>query len=201
MNEPISERTSALWRRLVECRWAYSLASRDFLAEKAERIAVLRRALRSPERDTALAMSGSLSVEERQDLFSEWVHLARCAHSPFAPAWDIILALPREWVLARIEQEVDAILEKAEETDYWMFLQLYAKLDRNLTLKLARRAAVHADPEIRELGEDYLEQLLGTPSQPRNGAAGVPAPSQANPLSAAPANLTAVVPVRESDGP
>jgi hypothetical protein len=101
-----------------------------------------------------------LTTDELKELFSEWVHLARCAHSPFKPAWDVILSLPRDWVLQHIEPEVDAILRAEEEDDYWMFLQLYERLDRDLTLKLARRAAGHTDPHIRELGEDYLAKLL-----------------------------------------
>ena len=89
-------------------------------------------------------------------MFPEWIHLARCPHSPFHIAWNVIESLPRDWVLQNIEQHVDAILHHNEETDYWMFLQLYARLDDTLMKKLATRAAKHADADIRELGEEYL---------------------------------------------
>jgi hypothetical protein len=71
------------------------------------------------------------------------------------------LALPREWVLSHIEQEVNLILQKEEEDDYWMFLQLYERLDHELTLKLAARAAAHGESSIRELGEEYLQRRHG----------------------------------------
>jgi hypothetical protein len=59
------------------------------------------------------------------------------------------------WFFERIEKEVDAILADEVEDDYWMFLQLYRKLDKELTAKLAARAASHADASIRELAEDF----------------------------------------------
>lgn len=125
----------------------------------SNRVEVLREALHQGERGNLLAVARSLSTEELQQLFGEWVNLARCAHSPFEPAWKIILSLPREWVLERIEQEVEPILAKEEYDDYWMFLQLFDQLDRDLTFKLARRAIAHSDPDIHELGEDYLQKL------------------------------------------
>jgi hypothetical protein len=159
MSQHASDNQMIVWQRLVESHRAYSRASHDFLADKAERVELLRKALRGKDRDVALAVAPSLTTDELKQLFSEWVNLARCAHSPFKPAWDVILSLPREWVLQHIEPEVDAILRDEEEDDYWMFLQLYERLDRDLTLQLARRAAAHANPDIRELGEDCLARL------------------------------------------
>ena len=124
--------------------------------DSVAKIEALRATLRSKERNLALRTVPSLSVEERKTMFSEWIHLARCAHSPFHIAWNVLESLPRDWVVANIEKEVDAILRNEEETDYWMFLQLYARLDRGLMHKLAQRAASHIDAEIKELGVEYL---------------------------------------------
>lgn len=126
------------------------------LADPAEKIATLRARLRGPDRDAALDQIPSLTVDEKKQLFPEWIHLARAAHSPCQFAWDVIESLPRNWVLQNIEKEVDAILEAEEETDYWMFLQLYDRLDEGMMKKLAQRAASHANADIRELGADYL---------------------------------------------
>jgi hypothetical protein len=124
---------------------------------------MLRQALRGPDRAVVLQVVSSLGVDDRKALFREWINLARAAHSPFQVAWDIIESLPREWVLQHIEKEVDAILENEEETDYWMFLQLFARLDHGLVKKLAMRAAHHGHPDIRELGQDYLANTLAAP--------------------------------------
>ena len=60
MNQPLTDPTAALWQRLVDTHEAASQACRDFLAEKAGRLDALRKALRGPERDTALWVSRSL---------------------------------------------------------------------------------------------------------------------------------------------
>src|SRR5205814_353538 len=113
-------------------------------------VEVLRAALRGRDRNTALWVARSLEVSELTQLFSELIHVARAAHGPVEAVWNLILSLPRDWVLAHIEREVEPILDEEEEDDYWMFLQLYEQLDRDLTLRLAHRAAAHSDPEIRE---------------------------------------------------
>lgn len=123
-----------------------------------ERIKTLKVLLRGPNRETALDGASSLTMDEKKQLLPEWINLARAAHSPFQIAWKVIESLPREWVLANIEKEVDAILKNEEETDYWMFLQLYARLNGTLMRKLAERASNHAEPEIRELGVEYLTE-------------------------------------------
>jgi hypothetical protein len=107
------------------------------------------------ERRSALTLAPLLTLEERQALLPEWVHLARSVHGPFEAAWNIIQALPLDWVLDHIEAEIEPILANEEEDDYWMFLQLFDKLDPGLTQRLARRAAVHANPAIAELGREY----------------------------------------------
>jgi hypothetical protein len=145
-----------LWQRVVDSHHEYARAFSAFVVGSSDKINVLRHALRGKDRALALQVVPSLSVAEKQALFEEWVHLARAAHAPFQIAWNIIGSLPREWVLQNIEREVDALLKTDEETDYWMFLQLYARLDDGLMRKLAQRAAAHADVEIRELGQEYL---------------------------------------------
>ena len=107
------------------------------MADKSQRVAELRQALRGPDRVLALAAVGSLTLYEKQQLFPEWIHLARSGHGPFQIAWNVILALPRDWVLDRIAVEVNAILANEEEDDYWMFLQLYKQPEiRSITVSL-----------------------------------------------------------------
>ncbi len=144
-----------LWQRVIDSHEQYSRAFNEFLTTQP-RTEVLRQALRGKNRSLALQATPSLSMEEKLALFPEWIDLARLAHSPFHIAWGVIESLPREWVVRNIEKPVDAILQDEEETDYWMFLQLYARLDDELMRRLAARAANHADPDIRELGQEYL---------------------------------------------
>lgn len=115
----------------------------------------MRQALRGKDRNIALQTVPSLSMDEKKALLPEWVHLARAAHSPFQVAWNVLESLPHDWIVQNIEKEVDAILQNEEEDDYWMFLQLYERLDQSLARKLAKRAANHTEAAIRELGEEW----------------------------------------------
>lgn len=145
------------WQRVVQAHQDYRSVMQEFLADGETRVDALKKALRGPDRDLGLAACAALDLEDKKELFSEWVHLARSAHGPFQIAWNIILSLPRDWVVQHITRESDAILTQEEYDDYWMFLQLYKKLDPVLTHALAERALRHSDPEIRELGQDYSQ--------------------------------------------
>jgi hypothetical protein len=164
MSQTVAEEAKALWDRLVETHCAILSASQAFCAAMVSRVPLLGKALRTPgmERSTALRILPYLSQSERLELFPDLMHAARSAHGPVQAVWDALLALPRDWVLAHVEAEVDAILRDEEEDDYWMFLQLYHQLDADLLQRLARRAAAHTSPAIRELGEDYLPEQSQT---------------------------------------
>jgi hypothetical protein len=153
--------TENLWERLVNSQKAYDTAAQDFLSREPERLTVVRKALTGPERNTALWVARSLTPDELKQLLPELVHLARSVHGPFEAVWNLILSLPREWVLAHIDAELDAILQHEEEDDYWMFLQLAERLDPALALRLAKRASAHSDCDIRELGEEYVQKWNG----------------------------------------
>jgi len=131
------------------------------------RYALIRNALRLPggeNRATALALLERMPVEEKKALFPELIQLARSAHGPVGKVREILLSLPREWVLARIDAEVEPILRNEEYEDYWMFLELFERLDPGRAVALARRAALHADPDIRELGLELLARLVAEES-------------------------------------
>jgi hypothetical protein len=61
-----------------------------------------------------------------------------------------------EW----IDAELEAILDNQEYDAYWVFMQLYAKLDRVRAVKLARRAAGTANAAIRKLGLELVANLV-----------------------------------------
>ncbi len=47
----------------------------------------------------------------------------------------------------------------AIDDTYRRLLELYSQIDQNLTLRLARRAAAHSDPDTREAGEEFLRSM------------------------------------------
>jgi hypothetical protein len=160
MNQQLSSDSTTLWQSLVESHLAFRRAFREFFAEGVDRVEVMRTALRGRDRLTALEVAPYLKASERIRLFPEWVFLASFAHGAIQVPRDMILSLPREWVLANIEAEAEPLLQDGTYDEYRRLLELYELLDRDLTLKLARRAAAHADPDVREAGEEFLEHLL-----------------------------------------
>jgi hypothetical protein len=152
--------SAVLWQRLVESHRSFLAASADFFRVGVDRVELLRHALRSSERTTALALARYLSLEDRQNLFAEWVFLASFAHGSVQVARDMILSLPRDFVLANVEQVAEPLLADGTYDEYRRLLELYDLLDGSLMRKLARRAAAHPDPDIREAGEDFLAKKM-----------------------------------------
>ena len=64
--------------------------------------------------------------------------------------------------------------DNVADRDARRFLELYQLLDRDLALTLARRAAGHADPDVRDAGEEFLDKLRAAPGGP--GANNGPGP-------------------------
>ena len=161
----MSDKTSEdrqLWDRLVESHMAFVKAAMEFLSGDVDRISLLRNALRGKERTTALYIAPQLSVGEKQALFREWLFLASFDHGALHRVREIILSLPRDWVLANIENETADLLNSADSLEYRRFLELYLLLDSHLALRLAKQANTHRDKEIRETGEEFLEKINGS---------------------------------------
>ena len=70
-----------------------------------------------------------------------------------------ILALPRDWVLERVEAIAEPYLINGDMEEYRRYLELYLLLDEELTRKLAQRALAHSDPDVIEAGQDFIEIL------------------------------------------
>ncbi len=145
-----------LWQDMVEKYKAFGLASRAFLADSVDRVAVLRNALRGRDRATALTVATSLTVDELQELIGPLMFLASFSHGSIGAVRDLICSLPRAWLLNNIEREAEPLLQEGTYDEYRRFLELYELLDAGMTQRLARRAAAHSDPDIREAGEEYL---------------------------------------------
>jgi hypothetical protein len=159
--QPPREPTDAdmeLWQRLVALHSTYVRARYEFLTGPVDRVTVLDVALRrGDERNLAMGLAPLLAAEERQWLFSRFVVLASWFGALYPAAAKAIEALPRDWVLERIEAEAEPLLAVGNDEEYRAFISLYNRLDPALARKLALRAAAHEDPDIREAGEVYLE--------------------------------------------
>lgn len=156
MMEPSYARDLAIWNRLVQSHEAFAFASVEFLTGPVDRVTVLRGALRGHGKHTATWMLRSLRQSELQELFDDLVFQASYAHGEIKAVRDVILSLPREWVISNIESVAEPLLADGTYDEYRRLLELFALLDPLLTKRLAERAAQHSDPDIQEVGHDFL---------------------------------------------
>ena len=157
MKEQANPQDLAIWNRLVHSHEAFALASTDFLTGDIDRVAVIRSALQGRGKQTAFYMLRFLNQSDLQGLFEDLVFHASYAHGALISVRDGILALPREWVLARIEVIAEPLLASGTYDEYRRLLELYALLDPMLTQRLAERAIQHPDLDVQEAGYDFLK--------------------------------------------
>lgn len=155
-NEP----DQRLWQELWQREMAFFEARRDFVVECKNRVAVIHQALNNvSQRGTALRVLECLTVEEQQELFDDLLRLASVGHSDIALVRQAIFALPRSWVLPKIERRAESLLQTGTDEEYRRLLELYIDLDLDLTHRLATRALQSDDPDIHEAGEDAIGWL------------------------------------------
>jgi hypothetical protein len=147
----------ALWQQVADYYNSYIAARKRLFQHEHTRVALVRTGLRNPaQRGAALDVAALLPAEDVQRLLGELLALASTVHGYTEAARSIILRLPQDWLRANIPAYAEAILAHDEYEEYRGLLTLYAAIDATLAEQLARRAADHADSDIREVGTDFL---------------------------------------------
>jgi len=150
-----------IWQRLLEADAEVSRAQNELFTRcRATLIDILRAGLYTPdERRTAFRIASLIyDSEQRKPLFPVFLRLA-CEPtniSDITAARCAILSLPRAWVLEKIEIEAANLLDWDDDWIHRRFLELCSLLDRDLTIRSARKAVTHQNPDIKEAGEDFL---------------------------------------------
>jgi hypothetical protein len=148
-----------LWERVSQSYKAFSLALQDFLSPEVNRVDIMKKELLDQDRVTAVYLLRYLTQEELIQLFNELVYLSSFSHGSVEIIRQIILSLPRDWVISNIKQVAEPIIKNGGYDEYRRLLELYLKLDHNLTTNLALRAINQEDSDIKEAGEDFLALL------------------------------------------
>jgi len=165
LDQHVSKTDVELWQRFIEAEHQLSSAREKLFSETASLVPLVRAGIeRRSERSTALKVAATLPIEKRQELLPDLLALATYVHGLTGEARHIILTLPHDWLIANLENYAEPILARDDFEEYTGLLELYSHMDRTLTLQLARRAAGHSDPDIREVGEDFLSDP--TPKRP-----------------------------------
>ncbi|HEY7330174.1 MAG TPA: hypothetical protein VH592_21230 [Gemmataceae bacterium] len=66
-----------------------------------------------------------------------------------------VLAMPRSWVLALIEQVAYETLDLTDEWEYRRLLELFQQLNSSLVQRLIAHGLNSPDADIREAAEDF----------------------------------------------
>ena len=153
----MTDEMDKLRQDLISSFWAYTEALGKFLSEGVDRVSLVREIMRE-DRVVALKLAEYLSESEHKQLFNLWVGGA--SHHKYVSLYrKFILALPRDWVLERVEAVAEPYLINGDLEEYARYLELYLLLDEELTRKLAQRALAHSDPDVVEAGQDFIEIL------------------------------------------
>jgi len=149
----------SVWDRLSGSYLIYAQALIDFFSQDVDRISLMKDALIGQDRIIAIHLLQYLTPSEHLQLFDELVYLSSFSHGSIEAVRQVILAMPRDWVLANIEQSVEPLLKNGTYDEYRRLLELYLEIDRDLTIRLAKRATEHNDPDVKEAGEEFLNRL------------------------------------------
>lgn len=68
-----------------------------------------------------------------------------------------VLAMPRAWVLANIEQVAAEVLDWSDDWEYRRLLELASLLDAQLTQRLVGPRLTSTNPDIREAAEAFQD--------------------------------------------
>lgn len=147
------------WKELVEAHLAYMEALRQFWMAKEERIPSIKRGLQQGDWATAMHLLSFLSSEEQTLLFDELMKLAIYSQGYGQAAREAIAAMPKAWVRTRIDLAIDPYLHSGEYDVYQGVLELLLALDYEGATKVANMAVQHTNPDIQEVGRDFLERL------------------------------------------
>lgn len=154
--------TEGLWRDLVVAYTSYASILRDFLSlPQDERVTAMHRAISGEDKIIAIAILPFLPAADKLKLFESLLILATKSHGLSASVQREILQLPKEWVIEHIETYIDTILSVGTYDEYRRALELYTKLDSDLTKRLAERAINHPDIDVQEAGHDFMSKLVG----------------------------------------
>ena len=146
------------WLRIVE---SDSQRSREILKDWmgiADRTETIRNAIRNAsQRGAALRLLLVFDDEVRQNIFAELIEYCSWGHADIEICRRVIKTMPRDWVIANIEDAVNRLLDERSGDDeaFRRFAELYAELDERLVRSISLRASESSNESIREVGTDY----------------------------------------------
>jgi hypothetical protein len=146
---------------LVKSEYEYTQARQKLFNGSIDRVTLIQKGLHNPEqRGTCLRLIEYLQHQEREKLFNDLLELSSVAHSDLELCYQVLLTFPDDWLLENIEERAERLLINGTYEEYRCLLELYSRIDYDLTQRLASRAIQQDDLDIVEAGKDF--QLDGS---------------------------------------
>jgi hypothetical protein len=146
-----------LWNNVVEKYRDYVQARMELFRHTSSIIDILRKALKNiNHRIVALEIAEILDQEKKKQLLIDLLPIACYPKGDSYLAWNIILSLPKNWLIENIEVASEPLLQNGSSTDYIGLLGLCRSIDGNLARKIADRAMQHPDEAIRQEIKDFM---------------------------------------------
>ena len=164
MKEITSSVGSVIWTRYLKAFKEFVTIEYNFLTEDIDRVMLLKHALHGEDWRAALFLIKSIKLDELQDILEDLIYLIYNRDSAYLEVCDLILKIPKDYLLSHIKDFIEPYFANATYYEYRKFLELFIKIDADLTEQLARKAIESKDYDMREAAEEYLEKLGKKPN-------------------------------------
>jgi hypothetical protein len=160
MSDDISQEAISSWNEVVRL-WKEHLLARYNLYHnhRTELLALVSRALYSPDAAVAFDIASTLTPEEKRTLLPKLLNLCSSGHA--GNAKEMILEMPHDWLVENIEAASEPTLALNDFLDWVNILEVYDRIDQRLGRRLAERMIAHSDPDLKEWGAEFLEKEKG----------------------------------------
>lgn len=147
-----------LWNHLEQAHQRFrELVGRLKSLDKDTRLQLVRKGYKN--RALTVDVLEYLGQDELKELLPFLLSHARSVHPYLGRIRHLIVSLPKEWLLERLEAASYPMLEPNDDEAYRRFLELYFQIDPQLTKRLAEQALQSSDPNVRDAGRDFMEKL------------------------------------------
>lgn len=146
------------WEQMEHAHEAFARLVGEFKSgDKATRLELIQKGYKN--RALTMDVLEYLVPEELQDLLPFLLSHARSVHPYLRRVRQLILTIPKDWLTDNIEKAAEPLLTTGDDEEYRRLLELYIQIDDELAIKLAKRAQASTDPNIRDVGEEFMEEL------------------------------------------
>jgi hypothetical protein len=129
---------------------------RRLLLEREDVYEVLDKIYEQREFNLYLDIVEGMETESIVPLFPELLRGASVVKGEIERFRLAILRLPHKWLLENVEAFAEPLLEGGDDEEVRRLLELYQRIDPDLTRRLAQRAMESDDPHKQEAGKDFI---------------------------------------------